>query len=254
MAKKTWIKLKRGLLSRQHRATMSECIWLYLFLLDTCDWESGIVFAYTDRDASEQLAIPLETIRKQRRRLEKEEYISCDYKGQYQNITIHKWTNPRKYDGEIINDPDIGVVMDGHSDHGRPPLDDEGVAMEDHCGHEGGHDLIGGVATLPLISESHITSDEDSLEKIWEKVRYATKLTTGVISPNSKIFKYIDATQLVSLSDGKAIVRCLMPSESDQPAWLEDRVKNIFENSFIGVLAKRIEVQFVGRDDQPKQE
>ena len=43
MAEKTWIKLKRGILEKKHRDELGIRIWLYLYMLDIVDWDTGII-------------------------------------------------------------------------------------------------------------------------------------------------------------------------------------------------------------------
>lgn len=101
--RKTWIKVKRGMLEPKHRIKLGIRVWLYLHILDRADWETGIVLDWVDESEAAVLALPLNTMRRQRQRLEKDGYISAE-KGQYsQRITIHNWTDPRKYDGIEIN-------------------------------------------------------------------------------------------------------------------------------------------------------
>jgi len=101
--KKTWIKLKRGLLEIKHRDRIGIRIWVYLFILDQADWVQGAVIEWTDQNAADELGMPISTIRKQRIRLEEDGYISCVLKGDHQIITVKNWTNPREYSGEIYN-------------------------------------------------------------------------------------------------------------------------------------------------------
>jgi hypothetical protein len=104
--RKTWIKVKRGLIEPKHRVQLGIRIWLYLHILDRADWETGKVIDWSDKCEADELEIPLETLRSQRRQLEEDGYITA-VKGQYsQQIIIHNWTDPRKYDGEVINQSD----------------------------------------------------------------------------------------------------------------------------------------------------
>ena len=101
--KKTWIKIKRGLLEPKHRDRIGIRIWLYFYILDIANWDAGKVFEWRDNDAAEDLDMPKRTIRQQRQQLESDDYITCELAGNKQIITINNYTNPRKYDGEVIN-------------------------------------------------------------------------------------------------------------------------------------------------------
>jgi hypothetical protein len=72
-------------------------------MLDRVEWESGRVLEWVDENEADILEIPLKTLRRQRQQLEKDGYITS-VKGQYsQQVTVHNWTDPRKYDGKVIN-------------------------------------------------------------------------------------------------------------------------------------------------------
>ncbi len=103
MSKKTWLKVKRGLLDPKHQQKMGVRVWLYLYILDIADWETGTATGWTDKECSDDLGIPKSTVRKQRQKLEADGYITSVREFQSSKITIHNYTNPRKYDGEIIN-------------------------------------------------------------------------------------------------------------------------------------------------------
>ena len=59
MSKKTWIKVKRGLLAPKHRELLGVRFWLYMYLLDKTEWETGIVYGWKDKDAPEAKAFLL---------------------------------------------------------------------------------------------------------------------------------------------------------------------------------------------------
>lgn len=103
MPKKTWIGVKRGLLAPKHVHQIGPAIWLFLYMLDVADWETGKIYGYTDRDTGTAIGIPISTIRKQRRKLEKWGYVSCEQRPHDQTVTIHKWVNPRKYSGSEMS-------------------------------------------------------------------------------------------------------------------------------------------------------
>ena len=148
MAKrKTWIKVKRGMLEPKHRVKLGIRIWLYLHILDRADWGSGTVLEWVDESEAEVLGISIDTLRKQRRKLRDDGYITTIQKKHSQQIIIHNWTNPRKYDGKEINkgskkttpsketkggNSTQGLpeglplgLPEGYSAHDNPPLDSQ---------------------------------------------------------------------------------------------------------------------------------
>ncbi|MDD2922171.1 MAG: hypothetical protein PHQ36_07780 [Anaerolineales bacterium] len=102
--KKQWISVKCGL-SRdpKHRQTMGESIWIFLHMLDTANWETGIVHDWKDDAAAEEMNMPVRTLREHRRKLDELGYITCVKKQYTQDIVIHNWTNPREYNGDVYN-------------------------------------------------------------------------------------------------------------------------------------------------------
>ena len=101
--KKTWIKIKRGFLQPAHRSKMGIRVWLYMFIIDQADWDTGIVYDWTDKNAADELGMPIGTLRQQRQELETLRYINCYQEGNHQKITILKWVDPRSYSGEVMN-------------------------------------------------------------------------------------------------------------------------------------------------------
>lgn len=101
---KTWIKLKRGIIEPEHRKKLGIRIWLYIHMLDIVDWATGTIDDWTDANAAKAMDMPKRTVEKQRQKLEEDGYISCKQSIHRQVITIHKWTNPREYSGEVYND------------------------------------------------------------------------------------------------------------------------------------------------------
>lgn len=113
---KTWLKIKVGLVrDPKHREAMAEGIWLYQYLIDLADWETGKVYDFKDEDCAADMAASVSWVRKWRRRLEANQYLVCESKGSKgQVITITNWLNPRSYSGETINpvQSDTNVTLD----------------------------------------------------------------------------------------------------------------------------------------------
>lgn len=203
MSRKTWIMLKRGLVvDPKHREALGIRIWLYLYILDRTNWAQGAVLEWRDRDAADEMEMPLTTLRKQRVELEVAGYIRCQRVGNKQRMTVPKWVNPREYSGEVYNPPDLagdedlatapqGVTMDGDSAAGiqvsplESPLDsplDEGNPA----------------AALNELKDSHITdhqeqdqsrvglskAEQDAVRKTVEE--HFKALTSLTVPPNKK--------------------------------------------------------------------
>ncbi len=143
MSKKTWIKIKRGLiLDPKHRMKMGINSWLYQYMLDQTNWDTGQIGEWVDRHAADDMQMPLPTLRKQRKQLEEDGYISCIQKKHHQTITIHNWTNPREYSGKVYNKKNKG------NQQRTPSKKAKGNRKGDHEGnHKDDHKVIGGVDT-----------------------------------------------------------------------------------------------------------
>jgi hypothetical protein len=126
--KKTWIKIKRGLLEPKHRVRLGIRVWLYLYMLDIVDWETGKIIEWKDKSASDELQLDLNTLREQRKKLEDDKYISCKQKYHRMEISIINWTNPREYSGEVYNEMVVEnndhVVVNGLNDGSNDGLND----------------------------------------------------------------------------------------------------------------------------------
>ena len=120
MAKKTWIKLKRGITEPKHRTRLGIRVWLYLEILDQVNWDTGRIEEWKDKDVAEDIEMPWRTLQDQRQQLEKDGYITCHQGFQCQNIEVHNWTNPREYSGKKYNvkKQDTEVPVQGSTGHG----------------------------------------------------------------------------------------------------------------------------------------
>ena len=104
MARKTWIKLKRGILDPKHRRRLGQAWYLFFYMLDLVDWDTGVIYDWKDGDVASDLDIPVATLRDHRRKLEDNLYISTRIKQYGLEITVNKWTNPREYSGQVYNE------------------------------------------------------------------------------------------------------------------------------------------------------
>ena len=92
--KKLWISIKRGLIrDPKHRVAMGECVWLFQYMIDVADWDTGKIFGWKDEAAADDMQMPIRTLREQRRKLESLDYIICTQKQYDQEIAITNWTN-----------------------------------------------------------------------------------------------------------------------------------------------------------------
>ena len=111
--KKTWIKVKRGILEPKHREQMGSAVWLYLYMLDIVSWDTGCIINWKDAVAAQELDLNIETVRRSRRKLEEIGYIRCNLRRTSQVISITNWTNPREYSGELYNEGVKGSTTQG---------------------------------------------------------------------------------------------------------------------------------------------
>ena len=103
MARKTWFKVKRGILDPKHIDRLGNAWYLYFYILDNADWETGTIPEWKDIYAADDLGKPLGMIREHRKQLVDGKYIRCDKQQYSQKITIFNWTDPRRYDGIVQN-------------------------------------------------------------------------------------------------------------------------------------------------------
>ena len=82
---------------------LGQAWYLYFYILDNADWDTGAIAEWKDEYAAQDLEKPLGMIREHRKRLADEGYITCEKGRHDQKITVHNWTNPRRYDGEVLN-------------------------------------------------------------------------------------------------------------------------------------------------------
>lgn len=101
--RKTWIKLKRGVLDPKHVRAIGPALWLFGLMIDMADWDAGLVRGWTDKQAAEDLGINAYTATDWRQRLVRYGYIECKQVGRSLDVQIHNWTNPREYSGEVTH-------------------------------------------------------------------------------------------------------------------------------------------------------
>ena len=132
MAKKTWIKVKRGILAPKHRRKLGSAWFLYFYMLDKTNWEDGTIHEWRDEAAADEMDIPLVTLRGHRRKLEDEKYIQTIQKQYCLEIKVNNWTNPREYSGRVYNE----VQQTFEGDKNLTPQNEQGVKQGDTQGNQ----------------------------------------------------------------------------------------------------------------------
>jgi hypothetical protein len=130
-------------------------IWLYLYIIDRADWETGIVYGWKDKDEADDFGMSWRTLQQQRQELETDGYIACTQRSHSQDIVIHNWINPREYSGEIYNQNDKDT-------ENSVPTNDENINKNDEGTIQGTTEgTIKGLSkhSTPT-SNSHITYQE----------------------------------------------------------------------------------------------
>lgn len=208
MAKKHWIYIKRGLSEDpKHRAQMGECIWLYMHIIDRADWETGIAYDWKDKDEAADMAMPVDTLRRQRQKLEELDYIRSKQKQHSQDLYIMEWKSPRDYGAETKN-PRARVVTDDQPEaveggHGSPPSTVQGLNQGSNQGlNQGGNQVQAQVKTPTSTSESksRVRVNEPALDfknmtvadarKVWTLRMY---YEASQFFPGSILWEYVDS-------------------------------------------------------------
>jgi len=179
MSKKTFIKLRRGLiLDPEHRQELGNSIWLFLYMLDLADWETGIIYEWRDKDAADELQMPLPTVRVQRYKIMEGDYISCSQHGNCQTITIKKWKDPRdKSNNKLLP-----------ADCDEDENDSEGNNKSNNKGNQNllGLHIINISDTIlknkikePKMNNNEISHKVSTIEDYHDRILEAYKLKTG---------------------------------------------------------------------------
>ena len=73
---RTFIKLKGGLISPKHYEAIGPAIWLFIYIIDHTNWETGVMHGYTDDEAAEEIGSKKRTVRSWRIKLQDGGYIT----------------------------------------------------------------------------------------------------------------------------------------------------------------------------------
>jgi uncharacterized protein Usg len=143
MQKKTFIKVRRGILDAKHVQTLGVRFAYYLQLLDLANWETGKVLFYRDQDIADKFEMNIRTIRDWRTTLQSDGYITCVQKKHHQEIIINKWENPR---GKGDINP---VLKNDEDDTNMSPLEEKSIEGDTNGDTNGGNQSV----TLPYSSD-----------------------------------------------------------------------------------------------------
>ncbi|MDY6867011.1 MAG: hypothetical protein SVT56_03780 [Chloroflexota bacterium] len=150
MARKTWIKIKRGFIKDpKHRVALGNSVWLYLYMLDMADWDTGKVVEWRDSAAADELQMPARTVRYQRQKIEEAGYITCHQEFQRQSIKINRWIDPRDMNDRSLNSIDGDNNLTPSDTHDDSFLSPSGLHGDNHGDNHGGK-------KLPPLHISHI--------------------------------------------------------------------------------------------------
>ena len=150
--------MKRGLLEPKHRKALGIRLWLYLYILDITDWETGKVLEWRDKAVADELQMPLDTVREQRAQLEDMKYIKCKQRFQCLEITVNNWTNPREYSGEVYNEE---AMVGENADHVEKNLNHGRNDGSNHGLNHGRNDGTRKLKTISSINIPHTTSTQN---------------------------------------------------------------------------------------------
>ncbi len=233
--KKTWFKIKRGLLEPRHRLKMGVKIWLFMHMIDRVDWETGIILEWVDQSEADTLQMPLRTLRQQRSQLEDEGYITCVQLKHHQEITIHNWTNPRKYDGEVYNPKSEGDIN-------LQPSEKE---VKGHIkGYNKGTPKVLTKMSTPT-SNSHKTNQTTQIVISSKKVEAWLKTTKRDLKaemPKNAYDEYVSGIEIINFTPGELLeLGVKTPKQRD---WGKSRLAKTFERHLGGIGVDETEVRF----------
>jgi hypothetical protein len=246
MTKKTWIKLKRGILDPKHRERIGIRIWLYLHILDRANWEEGAVLEWRDEAEAGELEMDLDTLRVQRRQLEVDGYIRCERRGHYQRVTVLKWVNPREYSGQVHNPPDVAGTDKEPSVQNRGLEENEATASLNPSGNSSCNQSLKFSGALPCTSQNQLSQIRENggrsaaaPQNLWVSVLGQLQRQLR----KSEFETWIRDTQVVSQTDGELVVGT---GNSHAVAWLQDHAREPAEAALLEAReGRRMSVRFV---------
>ena len=220
MARKTWIKVRRGLIDPKHKVAMGNRIWLYLYMLDRADWSTGEIHKWRDRDAEDDMGIPRRTVQDQRQDLVKAGYISCRQSHQSIVIKINKWSDPRPSEKEVVKTvgTEISVPTEIYDEFFMP-------IGTGHPNTDPYTDIVppSFKTKEQMLNNNNLTLDNIPDEVLWQSILdgiRATYFPTQCWGDNYA--KYFAPTSILSFEDDLLTVLCDGKEHCD---WLAGRGK-----------------------------
>ena len=131
--RQTYIKVWDGLFDDpKHRKQMGESSWLFFQILRRVNWKTGTVVEWRDEDEADYMEMPVNTLRRHRRKLESLGYITSQKRQHHLEITVAKWRNPSVHSDEnpttqsvhtwTLSEPQSDHQSDHQSVHEQPLL------------------------------------------------------------------------------------------------------------------------------------
>jgi len=222
-----FVKLRSGIVTPKHVEAIGLALWLFVYILDNCDWEDGVMRGYTDKEAARSLGMPLRTIRSHRRRLEDAEYIAAERGFQCQNITVSNWTDPRHSNtrmsvhsdthSDIHSDMQMSVHSDIHRIHGdvTPTLYPESDSITDNR-----------IQNSTVAALQKIGFNKKDIPKYSQK---GAMLVRAVVNKALKTGKNAGWVRL-ALDDGYKIEAEYWPEEWKRKRYKEGKYADFFED------------------------
>ena len=101
--KKQWVSLGRDFaVNPKVRQDLGECIWLYLYMVDKANWETGTIIGWKDADEAAALELNPRTVKDQRQKLDRLGYIDFIQRQRDHDVIIRDWHVPGHWD-TIVN-------------------------------------------------------------------------------------------------------------------------------------------------------
>ncbi len=249
MARKTWIKLKVGLSADpKHRQQMGMAVWLFFHMLNIADWETGIIWDWTDAGAAEEMEMEQRTVRAQRVKLEEHGYIECERKQHGLRIKIMKWVNPREYSGKVYNtQATYGGTKNGPDWQDPASLDSQSDIQSDI--------QIYTKSVTPTLNP-HTTyhsnkNRPDPLVEVWEKALTGAGVADGtgrMPSGVSKILFDLATLYATPLSLEAGVFSVGLP-DAEACALAESRLTSTLQRSLAGICNQNITLRFVSLEE-----
>jgi hypothetical protein len=171
-----------------------------MHIIDRADWEAGIARDWKDREEAADMGMPVDTLRRQRQKLEELDYIRSKQRQHCQDLYIMEWKDPRNYGSETKNPRNQGsqqslpsTVSEGS--HEGPPSTVQGG---NQGLNQGGSQVQAQVKTPTSTSKSRVIDQDPALDfrgmtvvqarKVWTLRMYAR---AAEFFPGSILWEYV---------------------------------------------------------------